>query len=145
MQIPISNPEYKSPWFRSQDRPNKKQRQIREPIPHSADNVRPEYRVPQVPSDSSTMFLRLFDIAFILYLAASAVLLLYGLNCYVLLTLFVRRARETDGRQRLLEKLWNEAHPPGTIADLPKITTQLPLHNELNVAGRAIRAIAKFD
>ena len=86
-----------------------------------------------------------FDIAFIVYLAASAVLLLYGLNCYVLLALFIRRAGETDARQRLLEKAWNEAHPPGTLDGLPPVTTQLPLYNELNVAERAIRAIAAFD
>jgi len=91
------------------------------------------------------MFRWLLDIAFILYLAASAGLLFYGLNCYVLLTLFARRAKETDARQRLLEKVWNEAHPAGETANLPKITTQLPLYNELNVAERAIRAIAAFD
>jgi hypothetical protein len=50
------------------------------------------------------MFHWLFDIAFILYLAASAGLLFYGLNCYVLLILFARRAKETDARQRRVGK-----------------------------------------
>jgi cellulose synthase/poly-beta-1,6-N-acetylglucosamine synthase-like glycosyltransferase len=91
------------------------------------------------------MFHWLLDIAFILYLTASAGLLFYGLNCYVLLTLFARRARETNIRQRLVEAAWNEAHPAGKTVNLPKVTTQLPLYNELNVAERAIRAIAAFD
>jgi cellulose synthase/poly-beta-1,6-N-acetylglucosamine synthase-like glycosyltransferase len=86
-----------------------------------------------------------FDISFALYLAASAGLLFYGLNCYVLLGLFARRAEETRIRQQAVEAAWNEAHPPGEIVNLPKITTQLPLYNELNVAERAIRAIAAFD
>ncbi len=91
------------------------------------------------------MFHWLLDIAFALYLTASAGLLFYGLNCYVMLTLFARRAKDTKSRQRLLEAAWNEAHPAGETANLPKITTQLPLYNELNVAERAIRAIAAFD
>jgi cellulose synthase/poly-beta-1,6-N-acetylglucosamine synthase-like glycosyltransferase len=91
------------------------------------------------------MFHWLIDIAFFLYLAASAGLLFYGLNCYVLLTLFARRAKDTDTRQRSIEAAWNLAHPAGKISGLPKITTQLPLYNELNVAERAIRALAGFD
>ncbi len=85
------------------------------------------------------------DITFVLYLAASAGLLFYGLNCYVLLALFGRRASETRIRQLRIEEDWGKAHPPGEIRDLPKITTQLPLYNEFNVAERAIRAIAAFD
>jgi cellulose synthase/poly-beta-1,6-N-acetylglucosamine synthase-like glycosyltransferase len=85
------------------------------------------------------------DISFAVYLAASAGLLCYGLNCYVLLSLFARRAKETRFRQQAVETAWNLSHPPGEIANLPKITTQLPLYNELNVAERAIRAIAAID
>jgi cellulose synthase/poly-beta-1,6-N-acetylglucosamine synthase-like glycosyltransferase len=87
----------------------------------------------------------LLDLSFFLYLAASAGLLLYGLNCYVLLCLFARRASATRSQQQQAEKIWTHAHPPGEIAGLPKITTQLPLYNEFNVAERAIRAIAAFD
>ena len=84
-------------------------------------------------------------IAFALYLAASAGLLLYGLNCYVLLSLFSRKEKETRRRQLLAEETWHKAHPPSETDKLPKVTTQLPIYNELNVAERAIRAIAAFD
>ena len=84
-------------------------------------------------------------IAFTLYLAASAGLLLYGLNCYVLLRLFSKKSKEAHARHLLAERAWEENHPPGISTGLPKITTQLPLYNEYNVAERAIRAIAAFD
>jgi cellulose synthase/poly-beta-1,6-N-acetylglucosamine synthase-like glycosyltransferase len=87
----------------------------------------------------------LLDTAFVLYVAASGGLLVYGLNCYVMLALFARGAKQASARQRLLEATWQEAHPAGESAGLPKITTQLALYNELNVAERAIRAIAAFD
>jgi cellulose synthase/poly-beta-1,6-N-acetylglucosamine synthase-like glycosyltransferase len=91
------------------------------------------------------MFYWFFFSAFILYLAVSAGLLLYGLNCYVLLILFARRARATRIRQAGVEAAWNLSHPANNIVHLPKITTQLPLYNEFNVAERAIHAIAAFD
>jgi len=87
----------------------------------------------------------LLGTAFAVYLAASLGMLFYGLNCYVLLTLFGRRFRETSLRQRQAEQDWQAAHPPGSAAGLPKITTQLPLYNELNVAETVIRAVAAFD
>lgn len=87
----------------------------------------------------------LSQIALVLYLAASAGLILYGLNTYVLLSLFSKKTKETLARHREEEAEWKKAHPPGTDAGLPKVTTQLPLYNEFNVAERSIRAIAAFD
>ena len=84
-------------------------------------------------------------LSFVLYLAASVGLLFYGLNCYVLLILFSRRVEETRIRQQHAEETWKRAHPPGDSSKLPKVTTQIPLYNEFNVAERAIRAIAAFD
>ena len=68
-------------------------------------------------------------LAFALYLAASAGLLFYGLNCYVLLILFSKKSKETRARQLLTEEKWEKEHPPGDFSNLPKITTQLPLYN----------------
>ena len=61
----------------------------------------------------------LSTIAFALYLAASAGLLLYGLNCYVLLSLFRKKSKQTRTRQLLAEENWNKAHPPGKTDGLP--------------------------
>ncbi|MGB6220729.1 glycosyltransferase [Haloferula sp.] len=77
-------------------------------------------------------------IALVLYLTASAGLLAYGLNCYILLFLYARIAKETHARQRQVEANWK---PEG----LPIVTTQIPLYNEFNVAERVIRAVATFD
>jgi len=87
----------------------------------------------------------LLGIAFALYLAASLGMLCYGLNCYVLLVLFGRRVWETEQRQKKVEGEWESEHPQGISTGLPKITTQLPLYNEVNVAERVIRAVAAFD
>ncbi|MGJ8632675.1 MAG: glycosyltransferase [Luteolibacter sp.] len=77
-------------------------------------------------------------IAFAIYIAASAGLLVYGLNCYVLLFLFTKKSSQTRTRQIGVEKSWKPA-------SLPKVTTQIPLYNEFNVAERVIRAVAQFD
>ncbi|WP_411827746.1 glycosyltransferase [Luteolibacter sp. AS25] len=90
----------------------------------------------------SDIFLR---VAFAIYVIASAGLLFYGLNAYVLIFLFGKRAKATQGRQLKIEAEWNKNHPSGKTDDLPKITTQIPLYNEFNVAERCIRAVAAFD
>ncbi len=87
----------------------------------------------------------LSGIAFTIYLLASLGLLFYGLNCYVMLFLFARRIRETQAKQAAAVINWNTEDPVESSKNLPKITTQLPLYNELNVAERAMRAIAAFD
>lgn len=80
---------------------------------------------------------------FTAYAAASLGLLVYGVNCYVLVGLFLRRHR-----CRALESATTIAsaracfEEPGT---LPRIATQIPLYNEANVAERAIRAAAAID
>jgi len=84
----------------------------------------------------------LLQIAFLLYLAASAGLLVYGLNCYLMLALHARRHRRELTRRREREQRWRERLDP---ARLPTLTTQLPIFNERHVAERVIRAVAAFD
>ncbi len=76
------------------------------------------------------------------YALASLGLLAFGLNAYVILALFHQRFRARCGEQTALEKTF------ATQLDrqrLPRITTQIPLYNELNVAERVIRACAAMD
>ena len=87
----------------------------------------------------------LSKISVIIYVTASVGLLFYGLNTYVLLFLFTRQKKESNARHIADEKAWALAHPSGDPEGLPKVTTQLPLYNEYNVAERSIRAIAAFD
>ncbi len=71
------------------------------------------------------------------YGVATVGLLLYGLNCYVMLTLFMRRRREVQAH-----------HDDRITADdvlamgdaLPVVTTQIAIYNELNVSERVMRA-----
>lgn len=78
----------------------------------------------------------------ILYWIVSVVLFVYGMNCHVLVFLFKRRyAKKVAEDQRLL----NEFYQQHDWQDLPVVTTQLPIYNELNVAERIIDAVAAFE
>ena len=78
------------------------------------------------------------SVAFAIYVAASAGLLVFGLNSYVILFLFSKNSAKTRARQIGVEEAWQPE-------SLPKVTTQIPLYNEFNVAERVIRAVAAFD
>ncbi|HWA87208.1 MAG TPA: glycosyltransferase [Opitutus sp.] len=71
-----------------------------------------------------------------IYAAASAGLLVYSLNCYIILGLFWRQR----SRGRSAQRPTNTGHTP--FGPLPVVTTQIPIYNEANVAERAIRAAA---
>ncbi len=71
--------------------------------------------------------------------------MIYGLNTYVLLFLFGRRIEETRSRQAEQEKTFLEKIEGRGDEAWPMVTTQLPLYNELNVAERIIRTVAKLD
>ena len=77
-----------------------------------------------------------------LYCAAAGTLMLYGLNCYVMIFLFNRgRVPASAERRRVLEGV-------GALAgrgDLPVVTTQIPVYNEVNVAERVIRAACRMN
>jgi cellulose synthase/poly-beta-1,6-N-acetylglucosamine synthase-like glycosyltransferase len=75
----------------------------------------------------------------ILYFFAAAVLMMYGLNCYIILALFCRRRVRAAVRQRAMLDGFGE---PMGRDDLPVVTTQIAVFNEFNVAERAMRAAA---
>ena len=78
-------------------------------------------------------------LVFALYLVATLGLLVYGLNCYVMLALFARRRHEALGaRARMQEK----KIPPDS---LPVVTTQIAVYNEINVVERIMRATCAMD
>ena len=75
-----------------------------------------------------------------LYVAASAGLLIYGLNAYVMVFLMIpKRRRQAAEDKAILENhsLKNEF--------IPHVTTQLPIYNEKNVVARLLKAVCAFD
>lgn len=71
--------------------------------------------------------------------------MIYGLNTYILLFLFGRRIVETREKQAKQERDFLAGISELGDEGWPMVTTQLPLYNELNVAERIIRTVAKMD
>ena len=76
--------------------------------------------------DSGAIFLT------ISYLVVVSVLALYGFHRYCILYLYLKHRR-------------NVPVPAGRFEDLPKVTVQLPIFNELYVVDRLIKAVADLD
>ncbi|MCB1120949.1 MAG: glycosyltransferase [Verrucomicrobiae bacterium] len=78
-----------------------------------------------------------------IYCMASLFLFSYGVNCYVMVWLYLKSFRKGQWLNEQItassENLWN------IVDELPRVTTQIPLYNELNVAERSIRAVAAMD
>lgn len=73
-----------------------------------------------------------------LYAIPTMGLMVYGLNCYVMLHLFRRRQRQAaEARRRIVEEMGDVFARP----DLPVVTTQIAIYNEINVSERVIRAV----
>jgi len=80
---------------------------------------------------------------FVLYAAASLALFVFGLNCYVLLALYLRRHRSAAAfNAQVFAADIIRARGPQSC---PLVTTQIPLFNEANVAERVLRAVAALD
>ncbi len=77
-----------------------------------------------------------------LYAFASIGLFIYGINCYWLLTIFLKNQRkEVVGDQRKLRRYYAE----DGMENLPIVTTQLPVYNETNVVERLVRAVCAME
>ncbi len=79
---------------------------------------------------------------FICYWAAVFGLLVYGVNCYVLMRSFSRNFKHQVARlQRMRQEFWQRTNE----SELPSVTVQLPIYNERFVVGRLIHAAAALD
>lgn len=77
-----------------------------------------------------------------LYILCSAVLLAYGLQCYILTYLFLRKRKsKIEVQRRTMTYFYNNVNEN----EFPKVVTQLPMYNEKSVATRVIEAVAAMD
>lgn len=68
----------------------------------------------------------------------------YGFKAYYMVWAFAHRSRSLRWGSLLRERRFRKAMDSGSVA-LPRITTQIPIYNELNVAERVIRAVAAME
>lgn len=81
------------------------------------------------------------NIIIFFYFLTACALMLYGLNCYVMLFLFKRnRNTAKNFRKALRDRFPN----PLNRDDLPSVTTQIPVYNEFNVIERIMRAACQI-
>lgn len=78
------------------------------------------------------------------YMICSLLLLFYGLNTYYIVSLFLRKRHSNEPDDVATEAAFAERFD-GSAAELPLVTTQIPLYNEINVAERVIRAVAAIN
>lgn len=75
--------------------------------------------------------------ATVLYFSTALLLVVYGLNCYVMIFLFRRAAGAAECKRNAVIARFNGRKDH---TNLPPVTTQIAIYNEFNVAERAIRA-----
>ena len=82
----------------------------------------------------------LITVMLYVYVAASAMLILYGLHHYVMIWFFLRARKRIRPQNRVALEKYRELGEPK-----PSVLSQIPLYNEFNVAERVIRAVAAID
>ena len=73
----------------------------------------------------------------VLYFGATLGLMVYGLNCYVMLILFLRRRRKAGA---ICQDTWRQFEGFLERDRVPVVTTQIAVFNEMNVVERVMRA-----
>ena len=84
----------------------------------------------------------IFTIMLAIYFVCALALALYGLNCYAMMGLFLRRRRSQARADKELLDRFMDQH---LETDWPQVTTQLPIFNEKFVIERLLRAVCAFD
>jgi cellulose synthase/poly-beta-1,6-N-acetylglucosamine synthase-like glycosyltransferase len=82
------------------------------------------------------------NVALFVYVISACGLLIYGMNCYVMIFLFLRHRNTAIERLKKVEKQFKHL---ATSPVAPGVTTQIAIYNELNVAERIIRAACAMD
>lgn len=84
----------------------------------------------------------LLHIIFTIYVISAMGLFLYGINCYWLLSIFLRKKRKEVIYDKKFLRQFYQKHSKDS---LPRVTTQLPVYNEANVIERLIKAVCSMD
>lgn len=77
-----------------------------------------------------------------LYALTSFGLAVYGLHCYLMIFLFLKRQKS---KRREIQKIIDDYHQVTPEKDLPFVTIQLPFYNEKSVVERVIFSAAEID
>ena len=77
----------------------------------------------------------------IIYTICTIGLLIYGLNCYIMLTLFARRRKVAKSALGDMQKRQGDL---SKRKDMPYVTTQIAVYNEINVVERVMCAACKM-
>lgn len=73
-----------------------------------------------------------------IYACLALALLMYGLNCLVMVFLFTRKYARQVEEQKEFVKTYK-------VASWPSVTTQIPVYNEANVVCRVIQAVVEME
>ena len=79
---------------------------------------------------------------FVVYVIAGVGLVIYGFSCYYSIYLFLKNSRKTRLSDRKAILKYYREH---SMADLPQVTTQLPVFNEANCVERLLEAVYAID
>ena len=71
----------------------------------------------------------------VLYFFVLSILAIYGWHRYYLVYLYMKNR----------DKVPNPNTPPPSLAEMPPVTIQLPIYNEMYVADRLIDAVCEMD
>ena len=75
-----------------------------------------------------------------LYVLAAVGLMVISLNCYVMVYMYLRRTKKAEAKRQELWRKWEDSGK-----ELPKVTTQLPIFNEYNVAESVILKTCEIE
>jgi cellulose synthase/poly-beta-1,6-N-acetylglucosamine synthase-like glycosyltransferase len=83
-----------------------------------------------------------FSVIVSLYVLCSAVLLIYGVQCYTMTILFIRKRKSRLPIQREIMRLYDDTTKRHRF---PSVVIQLPMYNEKTVAARIIETVGKMN